>query len=182
MVGQFFGPLADKSTKKRERVDLSASKKFSGHFCTFYEISIWNLVYTFDRQCQTSTYNFITIRLLWPTLKPKMGKSCFFFHLWPQPLCRAFRFGTHTYIASVLNCINFRHGWDIFYPWWPQTLSWVSLHWKGFSAFFYMFLDINLKSGKHTVGGITHQVWVSSQSGLCFWRVFQTFFLNVLRH
>ena len=39
-----------------------------------------------------------------------------FLHLWLEQLYRAFRFGTPSYIASVLNCTDFCHGWAIFGP------------------------------------------------------------------
>ena len=40
-------------------------------FLTCFEISIWNLVYTFILQCHTSSSSFIPIGTLWPTLQPK---------------------------------------------------------------------------------------------------------------
>ena len=41
-----FGPLADKNTWKGVLLELPASEKFSGLFCTCCEISVWNLAYT----------------------------------------------------------------------------------------------------------------------------------------
>ena len=41
-----FGPLADKNTWKGVLLELPASEKFSGLFCTWCEISVWNLAYT----------------------------------------------------------------------------------------------------------------------------------------
>ena len=57
----------------------------------------------------------------------KNGSKKFFF-IYGLKLYRAIRFGTHTYIASVMNCTAFHHGWAILAPWWPQTLG------KGISA------------------------------------------------
>ena len=39
-----------------------------------------------------------------------------FLHSWPQKFYRGLRFGTHTYIVSVLTSTDFRHGWAIFGP------------------------------------------------------------------
>ena len=49
-------------------------------------------------------------------LYSKTRVKVIFLHLWPQQLFRAFTFSTHTNIASVLNCTDFRHGWAIFGP------------------------------------------------------------------
>ena len=70
-----FGPLADKNTWKGVLLELPASEKFSGLFCTCFEISVWNLAYTSSGWCHTSSLNFIPIWKLWPTLKPKIGQS-----------------------------------------------------------------------------------------------------------
>ena len=80
---------------------LPASERFSGLFCTCFEISIsiWNMVYTQSRKCHTSSH--ITIRSLWPTYSQKWV-TVIFLHIWPQQWYRALGFGTHIYITSVL--------------------------------------------------------------------------------
>ena len=40
----------------------------SWHFSTCFEISIWNLVYTSNRWCHTSSSSFISIGIFWSTL------------------------------------------------------------------------------------------------------------------
>ena len=52
------------NTWKWELIELPVSEKFSGIFCTCFEIYTWNLVYTPSRQFHISCLIFITIRLL----------------------------------------------------------------------------------------------------------------------
>ena len=40
-------------------------------FSPCLEVSIWNLLYTSNRWCGTSSLSFIAIGTLWPTLQPK---------------------------------------------------------------------------------------------------------------
>ena len=113
-----FGPLADKNTWKGVLLELPASEKFSGLFCTCCEISVWNLAYTCSGWCHTSSSSFILIWTLWPTLQPKIGQS----HLSAVMALKLYRglrflrFGTHTQIVSVLTPIDFCHAWAIFGP------------------------------------------------------------------
>ena len=44
---------------------------------TCFEISIWNLVYTFSRWHNMSSLSCITIGSLWPSLQPKVGQTYF---------------------------------------------------------------------------------------------------------
>ena len=181
-----FGPLVDKNTQKRELVELPVSEKFCGLLCTCFEISTWNLVYT---SSSSATYRVIVSSqsghadLLYCQ---NVSKS-FFLHLWPQQLYETFRFGTHTYIASVLNCIDFCHGWAIFGPLVATKtqkgdLSRTSSH-RGFFIFFSTCFDFWTWNLLHT-SGRWHDTW-----GLSFitirsrplesWKVFQTFFFEV---
>ena len=53
-----------------------------------------------------------------------------------------------------LNCTDLRHGWAILAHWWPQTLrrgvpGELPTSGKFSELFFYMFWDMNLKSGIH---------------------------------
>ena len=75
-----FGPLADKNTWRGVLLELPASEKFSGLFCTCFEISVWNLVYTCIWWCRTSSLSFIPIWTLWPTLQPKIRQSFICIH------------------------------------------------------------------------------------------------------
>ena len=45
---------------------------------TCFEISIWNLVYTFSRWHDMSSLSCIKIGSLWPSLQPKVGQTYFF--------------------------------------------------------------------------------------------------------
>ena len=50
---------------------------------TCFEISIWNLVYTFSRWHDMSILTCITIGSLWPSLQPKVGQT-HFLQSWPH--------------------------------------------------------------------------------------------------
>ena len=50
---------------------------------TCFEISIWNLVYTFSRWHNMSSLSCITIGSLWPSLQPKVGQT-HFLQSWPH--------------------------------------------------------------------------------------------------
>ena len=56
-------------------LELPANEKFSRHFCTCFEISVWNVAYTSSGWCHTSSSSFIPIWILWFTLQPKIGHS-----------------------------------------------------------------------------------------------------------
>ena len=125
--------------------------KFSGLFSTCFEISVWNLVYTCSMWCYTSSSSFIPIGTLWSTLQPKIGQS----HLsafMALKSYRGLRFGTHTYIVSVLILTDFRHGWAIFGPLadkntWKGVLLELPASEKFSGLFLYMLWDISLKLG-----------------------------------
>ena len=44
---------------------------------TCFELSIWNLVYTYSRWPDMSSLSCITIGSLWPSLQPKVGQTHF---------------------------------------------------------------------------------------------------------
>ena len=48
-------------------------------------------------------------------------KRVIFLHSWPEKLYRAFKFGTSTYIASVLTRTDFVMARQFVSLWWPQT-------------------------------------------------------------
>ena len=103
-------------------------------------------------------------------------------------LYRGPRFGTHTYIVSVLTPSDFCHGWAIFGPLADKNtrkeeLIELPASEKFSTLFFLHALRYELETRhKHLAGGMTHQVSVSSQSGLSLWRVSCPFFLNVFRY
>ena len=110
MVGQFFGPLADKNTWKGVLLELPASEKFSGLFLYMlwdmnFKLGInikWvvsHVKFEFHSNPDTLTY-FTAIYL----------------HSWLQKLYRYLRFGTHIQIVSVLTPVDFCHAWAIFGP------------------------------------------------------------------
>ena len=51
-------------------------------FPDFFAISIWNLVYAFSNWRDMSSFGFITIGSLWPSLQPKVGETQFL-QSWP---------------------------------------------------------------------------------------------------
>ena len=75
MVGHFLALWQTKTLDKGVLLELPASEKFSGLFCTCCEISVWNLAYRSSGWCHTSSSSFIPIWTIWPTLQPKIGQS-----------------------------------------------------------------------------------------------------------
>ena len=60
----------------------SVRPRFPNFSSTCFEISIWNLVYTFSRWHDMSSLSSITIGSLWPSLQPKVGQT-HFLQSWP---------------------------------------------------------------------------------------------------
>ena len=91
---------------------------------TCFEISIWNLVYTFSRWHDMSSLSYITIGSFWPSLQPKVVQT-HFLQSWPHKsvLCKSI-------IFRNLAIIFVRFGF-----------------FEVFQAFFYMFWDISFKLG-----------------------------------
>ena len=67
----------------RPSVRLSVRPRFPEFSSTCFEISIWNLVYTFSRWHDMSGLSCITIRSLWPSLQPKVCQT-YFLQSWPH--------------------------------------------------------------------------------------------------
>ena len=67
----------------RPSVCPSVRPRFPDFSSTCFEISIWNLVYTFSRWHDMSSLSCITIRSLWPSLQPKIGQT-YFLQSWPH--------------------------------------------------------------------------------------------------
>ena len=64
-------------------VRLSIRPRFPDFSSTCFEISIWNLVYTFSRWHDMSSLSCVTIGSLWPSLQPKVGQT-HFLQSWPH--------------------------------------------------------------------------------------------------
>ena len=85
---------------------------------------------------------------------------------WPRKITA--RRWLHKYVGAECGASSF--------TWYIYQMCKAPCHWKVFWAFFLHVLRYELEIWyTHPVGGTTHQVWISSQSGLCLWRVFQTF-------
>ena len=67
----------------RLSVRPSVRPRFPNCSSTCFEISIWNLVYTFSRWHDMSSLSCITIGSLWPSLQPKVGQT-YFLQSWPH--------------------------------------------------------------------------------------------------
>ena len=67
----------------RLSVRPSVRPRFPEFSSTCFEISIWNLVYTFSRWHDMLGLSCITIRSLWPSLQPKVGQT-YFLQSWPH--------------------------------------------------------------------------------------------------
>ena len=67
----------------RPSVRPSVRPRFPDFSWTCFEISIWNLVYTFSRWHNMSSLSCITIGSLWPSLQPKVGQT-HFLQSWPH--------------------------------------------------------------------------------------------------
>ena len=62
---------------------LQKRPRFPDFSSTCFEISIWNLVYTFSRWHDMSSLSCITIGSFWPSLQPKVGQT-HFLQSWPH--------------------------------------------------------------------------------------------------
>ena len=67
----------------RPSVRPSVRPRFPDFSSTCFEISIWNLVYTFSRWHDMSSLSCITIGSFWPSLQPKVGQT-HFLQSWPH--------------------------------------------------------------------------------------------------
>ena len=129
----------------RPSVCPSVRPSFPDFFPTCFEISIWNLVYTFSRWHDMSNLSFITIESLWP--------SFFILQIWylDGPLYTSrhkFRFLQKSY---------FRNFGSYFYTFWIL---------RSFPCFFVHVLRYQFETWYiHLVGNVTRQVRVSFQSG-----------------
>ena len=122
----------------------SVRPRFPDFSSTCFEISIWNLEYTFSRFHDMSSLSCITIGWLWPSLQPKVGQTIFLqswshksriiLQIWYTggllyTSWHKFRFCENS-IFGILAIIFARFGF-----------------FEVFRDFFYMFWDISLKLG-----------------------------------
>ena len=107
----------------RPSVRLSVRPCFPDFSSTCFEISIWNLVYTFSRWHDMSSLSCITIGSLWPSLQPKVGQT-YFLQARPHKSNKFFKFGTQVAccilldISSVFVKILFQNFGDYFCAFW----------------------------------------------------------------
>ena len=170
-----YGPLVDKNTWKRELVMLPASEKFSRLVCTWFEISIWNLVYITSRH---------RVRVSSQSGYPDL--------LYSKKICQSnfSSFMASTIIQTPQTWYTPLHSKCLELCWFS---SWLGNCWplsgykpservsqqsspplESFLIFFVYVLKYELEIWyTHPVVGRTHQV--SSQSGRCLKKVFQTF-------
>ena len=144
----------------RPSVRPSVCPHFPDFSSTCFEISIWNLVYTFSRWHDMSSLSCITIGSLWPSLEPKL---IFCNHgLINQD--KFFKFGTQVACYVLLDissvfCINI-----IF-----RILAIIFVRFGFFKVFRALFLHVLRYQFEtwyiHAVGGVTRQVWVSFKLG-----------------
>ena len=131
-----------------------------------------------------SSSSFIPIGTLWPTLQPKIGQS-HFSAFQASKLYRGLRFGTHTYIVSVLTTTDFRHGWAIFGPLADKKhseggVSRAPSQRKVFWTFFQHALRYQFETWYiHLVGSATHQVKIFITVGSP-WPTLQPRMVNVI--
>ena len=74
----FIRPFEKRDVLCHGNVRPSVRPRFPDFSSTCFEISIWNLVYTFSRWHDMSSSSCITIGSLWPSLQPKVGQTHFF--------------------------------------------------------------------------------------------------------
>ena len=82
MTWVFIRPFEKRDVLCHGNVRPSVCPSVLPHFpyfsSTCFEISIWNLVYTFSRWHDMLSSSCITIGSLWPSLQPKVGQTHFF--------------------------------------------------------------------------------------------------------
>ena len=119
--------------------------RFPDFSSTCFEISIWNLMYTFSRWHDMSSLSCITIGLFWPSLQPKVGQTHFFCNRGLINQDKFFNFCTQVACCILLDISSVFYKNIIF-----GILEFMFVRFGFFllfRAFFYMFWDISLKLG-----------------------------------
>ena len=129
LPGSILRPLFIRPFEKRDvlcrgnvrpSVCPSVRPRFLDFSSTCFEISIWNLVYTFNRWHDMSSLSCITIGSFWPSLQPKVGQTHFFCNHGLINQDKFFKFGTQVTcwilldISSVFVKILFSEFWRFF--------------------------------------------------------------------
>ena len=79
----FYTPAWKTDVLCRGNVRPSVNPGFPDFSSTCFEISIWNLVYTFSRWHNMPSLSCIAIGSLWPSLQPKVSQT-HFLQSWPH--------------------------------------------------------------------------------------------------
>ena len=144
----------------RLSVRPSVRPRFPVFSSTCFEISIWNLVYTFSRWHDMSSLSCNTIGSLWPSLQPKVGQT-YFLQSWPD---KFFKFGTQVACCILLDISSVFCKNIIF-----RILAIIFVRFGFFEVFRAFFLHVWRYQFEtwyiHAGGGVTRQVRVSFQSG-----------------
>ena len=141
----------------------SVRPRFPDFSLTCFEISIWNLVYTFSRWHDMSSLSCITIGSLWPSLQPKVGQT-HFLQSWPHKS----RYILQIWYTDGLLCTSrhkFRFCKNIIFG--ILAIIFAAFGFcEVFWAFFLHVLRYQFETWYiHAVGGVTRQVRVLYQSG-----------------
>ena len=85
LINRRFMPWQCPSVLLSVRTYVPLSVRVSGRFSICFEISIWNLIYTFSEWHDISSLGFITFGSHWPSLQPKVGQTSVL-QSWPHKL------------------------------------------------------------------------------------------------
>ena len=144
-------------------VHLSVCPRFPDFSSTCFEISIWNLVYTFSRWHDMSSLSCITIGTLWSSLQPKVGQTNFL-QSWPHK-SRQIRQIWYTGGLLYTSRHKFRFLWEYYFRNFGDYFCAFWIFWS-FPGFFLHVLRYQFETWYiHAKGGVTRKVTVSFQSG-----------------
>ena len=168
-LGNFWPSGGQKHLKGGISRAPSQRKVFRTFLYMFWDISLklGICIYIGGVTCQVPS--FIPILTLWPTLQQKIDQSHLsaFMTLKVIQMYRGLRFGTHTQIVSALTPTDLRHARAIFGPL-EGGVDGAPSQQKVLHTFFLHVSRYEFETWYiHPAGGMTHEVWVSSQSGLC---------------
>ena len=145
LSSSFYMPIWETDVSCRGNVRPSVRPRFPDFSSTCFEMSIWNLVYTFSRWHDMSSLSCITIGSLWPSLQPKVCQT-HFLQSWPhksRSILQIWYTGGLLYTSRhkyrFFAKILFLEFWLLFL----HVLDFV----KFSGLFFYMFWYISLKLG-----------------------------------
>ena len=159
----FIRPFEKRDVLCRGNVRPSVRSRFPDFSSTCFEISIWNLVYTFSRWHDMSSLSYITIGSFWSSLQSKVGQTHFCNHgLINQDTF--FKFGTQVACCILLDISSVFCKNIIF-----RILALIFVRFGFFEVFRAFLLHVLIYQFEtwyiHAVGGVTRQVQVSFRSG-----------------